>query len=80
MWGRLPLSAENKDGDDATDSIIWRIVPVPPARPTLPTGIYTLQGKANYLELFELNPPLQFMNASGPNKARITLKRKQSKT
>jgi hypothetical protein len=32
------------------------------------------------MELLELNPPLQFMNASGPNKARITNWSKQSKT
>ena len=34
----------------------------------------------HYLKLLELNPPLHFMNASGPNKARVTLKYKQSKT
>jgi hypothetical protein len=34
---------------------------------------------AHYRELFELNPPLYFMNASGSNKARIAPKKKQSK-
>jgi hypothetical protein len=34
---------------------------------------------AHYRELFELNPPLYFMNAIGLNKARITLMNKQSK-
>jgi hypothetical protein len=33
----------------------------------------------HYLKLLKLNPPLGFMNASWPNKARITLKKKQSK-
>jgi hypothetical protein len=34
----------------------------------------------HYLDLLELNPRLQFMNASGSNKARIAPKKKQSKT
>jgi hypothetical protein len=34
----------------------------------------------HYLKLLKLNPPLHFMNASGPNKVRVTLKYKQSKT
>jgi hypothetical protein len=34
---------------------------------------------AHYKELRELNPPLQFMNASGKNKPRITSFGKKSK-
>ena len=33
----------------------------------------------HYLKLRKLKPPLHFMNASGKNKARVTLKNKQSK-
>jgi hypothetical protein len=35
---------------------------------------------AHYSELLELTPPVHVMNAIGPNKARVTLKSKQSKT